>query len=71
MNMNRRTFLGSAFAAASAATLPGCCCSCCGSKSEIAVQLYSIRTYIGGKKDKAGKPAMAGEQPANLPQNKA
>ncbi len=60
MNMNRRTFLGSAFAAASAATLPGCCCSCCGSKSQIAVQLYSIRTYIGGKKDKAGKVIVKG-----------
>ncbi len=60
MNISRRSFLGSTFAAASAAALPGCCSFCCGSKSNVAVQLYSIRTYIGGKKDKEGKVIKAG-----------
>ncbi len=60
MNMNRRSFLGSTFAAASAAALPGCRCLCCGGKSQVAVQLYSIRTYIGGKKDKSGKVVSQG-----------
>ena len=36
--------------------LSGCDCgSCCGLKGKIALQLYSIRTYIGGTKDKDGK----------------
>ena len=55
MQMNRRSFIGSAVAAASATALPGCCTCCCGNKAQVALQLYSIRTYIGGKKDKAGK----------------
>ena len=61
MNMNRRSFLGSTFAAASAAALPGCFSCCCGSKCQVALQLYSIRTYIGGKKDKkTGKMLVKG-----------
>ena len=46
MQMNRRSFLGSAFAAASASALPGCCSLCCSPKAQVAVQLYSIRKYI-------------------------
>ena len=61
MQMNRRSFIGSAVAAASATALPGCCSfGCGGSKAQVAVQLYSIRTYIGGKKDKAGKVLVNG-----------
>ena len=63
MHMNRRSFLGSAFAAASASALPGCCCCCCGTKQKVAVQLYSIRTYIQGKKLKDGKFAPGGVGP--------
>ena len=52
MQMNRRTFLGSTAAAGAALAMPGCCCfSGCGcGKAQVALQLYSIRTYIGGKK---------------------
>ena len=52
MQMNRRTFLGSTVAAGAALAMPGCCCfSGCGcGKAQVALQLYSIRTYIGGKK---------------------
>ena len=63
MNMNRRSFLESAFAAVSAAAMPGCCSFCCGNKAQVAVQLYSIRTYINGKKDKAGKVLVPGVGP--------
>lgn len=64
MLINRRSFVGSAMAAASAATLPGCCSSCCGAKKgKVAVQLYSIRTYISGKKDKSGKVLSEGVGP--------
>ena len=52
MKINRRSFLESAFAAASAAALPGCCSCCCGTKAQVALQLYSIRTYYKGLKDK-------------------
>jgi sugar phosphate isomerase/epimerase len=41
--------------------MPGCCgLCCCGCKAEVALQLYSIRTYIGGKKDKSGKELVKG-----------
>ena len=46
MQMNRRSFLGSVFATASASALPGCCSFCCPKKALPAVQLYSIRKYI-------------------------
>jgi sugar phosphate isomerase/epimerase len=60
MQMNRRSFLGSAFACASAAALPGCCSFCGAPKTQVAVQLYSIRTYIMGKRLKDGKYAPGG-----------
>ena len=60
MNINRRSFLGSSFAALSAASLPGCCSLCCAPKAQVAVQLYSIRTYIMGKRLKDGKYAPGG-----------
>ena len=62
MNISRRSFLGAAGAAGAAIALPGCCCcSCCGGKAQVALQLYSIRTYIGGKKDKDGKELVKGK----------
>ncbi len=62
MNISRRSFLGAAGAAGAAIALPGCCCcSCCGGKAQVALQLYSIRTYIGGKKDKSGKELVKGK----------
>ena len=62
MNISRRTFLGAAGAAGAAIALPGCCCCrCCGGKAQVALQLYSIRTYIGGKKDKSGKELVKGK----------
>ena len=60
MNINRRSFLGSSFAALSAASLPGCCSLRCAPKAQVAVQLYSIRTYIMGKRLKDGKYAPGG-----------
>ena len=54
MNIDRRSFLGSAVAASSALMLPGCCTCCCGG-AQVGVQLYSVRTYINGRKDKSGK----------------
>ena len=63
MNISRRSFLGAAGAAGAAIALPGCCCGscCCGGKAQVALQLYSIRTYIGGKKDKSGKELVKGK----------
>ena len=63
MNISRRSFLGAAGAAGAAIALPGCRCfnCCCGEKAQIALQLYSIRTYIGGKKDKSGKVLVNGK----------
>jgi len=57
MNMNRRTFLGTSFAAGALAFTG---CQAAAKKGQLAVQLYSIRTYIGGKKDKAGKELVKG-----------
>jgi len=52
MNVSRRSFVG-ALGAGAIATASGCCSMCCcGKKTQLALQLYSIRTYIGGKKDK-------------------
>jgi len=64
MQMNRRSFLGAAASAATLVAAPGCCRCCCGGKSKVAVQLYSIRTYINGLKDKSGKVLKAGVGPA-------
>ena len=63
MNINRRSFIGSAFSAASVAALPGCAnCGCC-CPAQIGVQLYSVRTYINGRKDKSGKVIAPGVGP--------
>jgi len=48
MEVSRRSFLGGALGAAAAVSMPGCCCCCGCSKAKVAVQLYSIRKYIGG-----------------------
>ena len=50
MNMTRRNFLGAVGAAGAVSALPGLadCCAC--GRTQIGVQLYSIRGYIGGKK---------------------
>ena len=64
MQINRRAFLGTALAASAAAATRsfgacscGAACSCsagkscgCVQRTQIGVQLYSIRGYIGGKK---------------------
>ena len=60
MNVSRRTFLGAMGAAGAMAVAPGCCGECAGKKAQVALQLYSIRTYIGGKKDKDGKELVKG-----------
>ena len=67
MQMNRRAFLGTAFAAGAAAATRGfgacscgngCGCGCgCGRPALPAVQLYSIRKYIKG--DKGGGVGLA------------
>ena len=62
MNIDRRSFLGSAVAASSALMLPGCC-TCCGGGAQVGVQLYSVRTYISGRKDKSGKVISPGVGP--------
>ncbi len=56
MNVSRRGFLGALGAVGAASAFGQGCCSlgCCGKKkTQVAVQLYSIRQYIGGDK-KAG-----------------
>ena len=55
MEISRRSFLGGALGAAAAVSMPGCCCPCCCGKAKVAVQLYSIRTYIGGNAKKGIK----------------
>lgn len=63
MNLSRRGFLGSLAAAGAVSMLPSGCAAmgCCkGKVGQLAVQLYSIRTYIGGKKDKSGKEIVKG-----------
>ena len=65
MNLSRRQFFGFLGTGAAAAALPGCMCPPppkCGplTKSQIALQLYSLRKYIGGDKDKSGKVLMQG-----------
>lgn len=57
MNISRRNFLGGLGAAGTMAALSGCkcpiCAPCCcgGVNAKLALQLYSIRTYIGGNKE--------------------
>ena len=57
MNVSRRQFFSFLGAGTAAAALPGCISATkCGPKrAKIALQLYSIKGYIGGIKDKAGK----------------
>ena len=55
MEISRRSFLGGALGAAAAVSMPGCCCPCSSKKAKVAVQLYSIRTYIGGNAKKGIK----------------
>ena len=54
MNISRRDFLGGIAAASTLAAAPGCCTKfgkCC-RPGKVAVQLYSVRNYIGGKMNK-------------------
>ena len=64
MNVSRRNFLEGLGAIGALAVFPGCtspcCCACGGIKGKIALQLYSIGAYIGGRKDKDGKVLLAG-----------
>ena len=57
MNVSRREFFGFLGTGAAAVALPGCCCppKCGPKRAKIALQLYSIKDYIGGVKDKATK----------------
>ena len=52
MNITRRNFLGASALAGAAFLAPGCC-SCCGGEKKVgklALQLYSLKDYIGGNK---------------------
>ena len=64
MNVSRRNFLEGLGAIGALAAFPGCkspcCCNCNGIKGKIALQLYSIGAYIGGRKDKDGKVLLEG-----------
>ncbi len=51
MQFTRRFFLQSAFAATAFASLTGCASTCCGKKTQVALQLYSVRELM---KDKEG-----------------
>ncbi len=54
MNLNRREFLGSAALAGAAFMAPGCCSCCGGRPGRVALQLYSLKDYIGGNKTVKG-----------------
>ena len=62
MNVSRREFFAFLGTGAAAAALPGCCCppppKCGPKRAKCALQLYSIREYIGGKRlpRKPGQP---------------
>ncbi|MGN0888702.1 MAG: sugar phosphate isomerase/epimerase family protein [Kiritimatiellia bacterium] len=52
MTITRRNFLGASALAGAAFLAPGCC-SCCGGEKKVgklALQLYSLKDYIGGNK---------------------
>ena len=52
MTITRRNFLGASALAGAAFLAPGCC-SCCGGEKKggkLALQLYSLKDYIGGNK---------------------
>lgn len=51
MNITRRNFLGASALAGAAFLAPGCCSSYCGTRyGKVALQLYSLKDYIGGDK---------------------
>ncbi len=52
MTITRRNFLGASALAGAAFLAPGCCSCCCGEKKvgKLALQLYSLKDYIGGNK---------------------
>ncbi len=55
MKVSRREFFGLLGAGAATAAIPGCACPPPrGGSAKIALQLYSIRTFIGGRKDDQG-----------------
>ena len=55
MKISRRNFLGGLAAGTAIAAAPGCCAlGKCMRPGKVALQLYSIRTYIGGKKGVQG-----------------
>ena len=60
--LSRKRFLELLGASAAAAAFQGCCSqySCRGVNAKQALQLFSIRTYIRGKKDKDGKEISKG-----------
>ena len=56
MNIPRRNFLGASALAGAAFLAPGCCSSCCGTRyGKVALQLYSLKDYIGGDKKRKTK----------------
>ena len=63
MNISRRQFFTGAGLGAAALAMPGCICAPrkCGPKNaKLALQLYSLRKYIGGEKNKEGKEIYKG-----------
>ena len=63
MNVSRREFFSFIGAGAAATALPGCICppKCGPKRAKIALQLYSLKDYIGGVKDrKTGNILSAG-----------
>ena len=56
MNITRRNFLGASALAGATFLAPGCCSSCCGTRyGKVALQLYSLKDYIGGDKKRKTK----------------
>ena len=56
MNITRGNFLGASALAGAAFLAPGCCSSCCGTRyGKVALQLYSLKDYIGGDKKRKTK----------------
>ena len=56
MTITRRNFLGASALAGAAFLAPGCCSSCCGTRyGKVALQLYSLKDYIGGDKKRKTK----------------
>lgn len=65
MEITRKEFFSTFGLGAAAVALPGCICrppvkDCGSKKAKIALQLYSIRKYISGDRDKDGKVTLAG-----------